>query len=173
MLTDLKTEIREALAGTSSKSPMDTSALAKKIHRRRTDVESALMEMYQGCEVYCCKIIKRGSDESVWWWISGVIVGQDCYYGKKNTPTAPKTSKRSIPKIPKAKVRRMSGISVEVKDLVSAQPGLTTPEICEKLNKNTAEYHRIRVAIASLFKLGHIRAEGIKRHYRYYPEVRV
>ncbi|ADE10440.1 hypothetical protein [Sideroxydans lithotrophicus] len=168
MLIDLKSAIRTALVGSSALNPVDTEVLVKGHHRSR--VEATLMELYQAREIGCCKIIK-GSHESIVWWISGVIAGQDCYYGKKNTPTAPKASKRAIPKMPKAKVRRMSGISAEVKDLVSAQPGLTTSEICEKLNKESAEYHRIRVAIASLFKLGHLRVEGVERHYRYYLEV--
>jgi hypothetical protein len=168
MLTDLKAEIRAALAGTTSQQPRDTAAVIEHTRRQRGRVEAALLEMYQAQQVYCCKIIK-GRDERIVWWIAGSVEKQTDFYGKKNTPSAPKVTKRAIPKMPKAKVSRMSGVSVEVKDLICAQPGLTMPEVYERLNKKAAEEHRVRVAINSLVKLGHIHAEGVKRHYRYYP----
>jgi hypothetical protein len=65
MLTDLKNEIRQALAGTSSQKPVDTDVLAKGHHRSR--VEAALMELYQAQEVCCCKITTRGVERVVWW----------------------------------------------------------------------------------------------------------
>lgn len=65
MLTDLKNEIRQALAGTSSQKPVDTDVLAKGHHRSR--VEAALMELYQAQEVCCCKITKRDIERVVWW----------------------------------------------------------------------------------------------------------
>lgn len=68
MLTDLKNEIRAALAGSSSQKPVDTDVLAKGHHRSR--VEAALMELYQVQEVCCCKITK-GDVERVVWWIGG------------------------------------------------------------------------------------------------------
>lgn len=78
MLTDLKTVIRTALAGTTSSNPVDTDALAKG-HQRRS-VEAALMEMYQAQEICCCKIIKRGS-ESVVWWRGGNVAKEIDWYG--------------------------------------------------------------------------------------------
>ncbi len=72
MLTDLKNEIRAALAETSSQQTVDTDVLAKGHHRSR--VEAALMELYQAQEVCCCKITKRKSKiikrdiERVVWW---------------------------------------------------------------------------------------------------------
>jgi len=65
MLTDLKNEIRTALAGTSSQKPVDTDVLAKGHHRSR--VEAALMELYSAQEVCCCKITTRGVERVVWW----------------------------------------------------------------------------------------------------------
>lgn len=65
MLTDLKNEIRAALAETSSQQTVDTSVLAKGHHLSR--VEAALMELYSAQEVCCCKITTRGVERVVWW----------------------------------------------------------------------------------------------------------
>lgn len=65
MLTDLKNEIRKALAGTSGQKPVDTEVLVKGHHRSR--VEAALMELYSAQEVCCCKITKRDIERVVWW----------------------------------------------------------------------------------------------------------
>lgn len=175
MPADLKNEIRAALSGSSAQKPVDTVVLTKGHHRRR--VEAVLMEMYQAREVCCCKIIKGGS-ESVVWWIAGNAPSQPQRYGKQAAPKNPTTPKqaarrvvrrRAIPKMQKAKVSRMSGVSVEVKDLITAQPGLTLPEVYARLNKMAAEEHGVRAAICRLVKLGYIRAEGVKRHFRYFP----
>lgn len=168
MLTEIKNEIRTVLAGTTIQQPRDTDAVIEQTRRQRRRIETALLEMYQAQQVYCCKIIKGGAERIVWW-IAGSVEKQTDFYGKKNTPSAPKATKRASPPMPKAKVRRMSGVSVEVKNLICAQPGLTMPEVYERLNKQAAEEHRVRVAIYSLVKLGHIRTVGVKRHFRYFP----
>lgn len=71
MADDLKNEIRKALAGASSRAPVDTNEIA--IGRRRSRVKAALMEMYQAGELSCCKITD-GDGERVVWWISGAGV---------------------------------------------------------------------------------------------------
>lgn len=65
MLTNLKNEIRAALAETSSQQTVDTNVLATGHHRSR--VEAALMELYSAQEVCCCKITTRGVERVVWW----------------------------------------------------------------------------------------------------------
>ena len=164
MLADLKNEILAALAGSSAQKPVDTVVLTKGHHRRR--VEAVLLEMYQAREVCCCKIIKGGS-ESVVWWIAGNAPRQPRRYGRQAARRV--VRRTSDPKMHKAKVNRMSGVSVEVKDLITAQPGLTLPEVYARLNKMAAEEHRVRAAICRLVKLGYIRAEGVKRHFLYFP----
>ena len=164
MLADLKNEILAALAGSSAQKPVDTVVLTKGHHRRR--VEAVLMEMCQAREVCCCKIIKGGS-ESVVWWIAGNAPSQPRRYGKQAARRV--VRRTSDPKMQKAKVNRMSGVSVEVKDLITAQPGLTLPEVYARLNKMAAEEHGVRAAICRLVKLGYIRAEGVKRHFLYFP----
>ncbi len=70
MPTDLKSKIRQALAGSSSQKPIETSALYK--FGTRQQVIAALMGLYQSHEVYCCKTIK-GKRERVVWWLSGAV----------------------------------------------------------------------------------------------------
>lgn len=70
MQTDLKSKIRNALAGSSSQKPVGTAALYK--FGTRGQVIAALMGLYQSHEVCCCKIIKRGK-ESIVWWLSGAV----------------------------------------------------------------------------------------------------
>ena len=69
-MSDLKTQLRQLLAGSSSQHPVNTSVLVKGHHRRR--IEAALMELYQANEAGCCKVFKDGKESSVWWLIGGV-----------------------------------------------------------------------------------------------------
>lgn len=166
MHTDLKNHIRAALSGSSSSAPVATDTLAKGHQRRR--VEAALMEMYQAREVACCKITKAGRENVVWW--LAAQIGPFKSPHQLNKESRAKMNVKAVKPQAKSVVCRMSPLSIEVKNLITAHPGLTIPEVYEKLNKQAAERHRVRVAIGNLASKGHIRTEGVERQYRYYPE---
>lgn len=69
-MSNLKTQLTAALAGTTSQNPIDTATLVHG-HQRRL-VEAELMRMYSRREAGCCKITK-GGQESVVWWLTGVL----------------------------------------------------------------------------------------------------
>lgn len=160
-MTDLKTELRHALKGSSAQKPVDFGVLAKGHLRSR--VEAALMEMYGEREVGCCKVF-LGSLESTVWWISGVF-DQTPFYGKTNKPKA------LVVKPHARKGPRLSPITLEVIALVFETPGLSISELITKLNKHPDETEKIRNAVVSMINSGRIRAKGEKRAYRYYPGV--
>ncbi len=151
---EIKNEIRAALAGTTAQNPMDTDSIIKKTRRQRRRVEAALMELYQALEVGCCKII-NGREYVVWW-----IVG--------NSMTAP-ISYREQPRRTDKVVRRISPLSAEVRDLITATPGISMPDLIVTLGKPRSETQKIMNSVTSLLGSGRIRAEGVKRHYRYFP----
>lgn len=161
-MTDLKSELRHALKGSSAQKPVDFSVLAKGHHRR--SVEIALMQMYWEREVGCCKVF-LGSLETTVWWISGVVE-QTPFYGKKNEPKAEAAKPRA-----KRKGKQPSPFTLEVIALVFETPGLSFSELVAKLNKHPAETEKIRNAVYSMVKSGRLRAKGERYAYRYYPGV--
>ncbi|OHD24111.1 MAG: hypothetical protein A2Y38_12310 [Spirochaetes bacterium GWB1_59_5] len=70
MPINLKTAIREALAGSSSQQPVDAARLYKL--GDMPDVQAALLELYHARQAYCCLYTRRGVETSVWWLIGGV-----------------------------------------------------------------------------------------------------
>ncbi len=64
----VKRKLLVALVGSASQQPVDLSTLRK--FGGRMQVDAALMQMYQSNEVCCCKII-RGGRKNVVWWLSG------------------------------------------------------------------------------------------------------
>ena len=64
-MIDLKAKLLPLLAKATSQAPVSTDTLA--LGHRRRDVEAALMEMYQSRAVGCCKLIKDGKEDVVWW----------------------------------------------------------------------------------------------------------
>lgn len=69
-MSNIKAQLTAALAGTTSQNPIDTATLTQG-HQRRI-VEAELMRMYSRREAGCCKITK-GGQESVVWWLIGVL----------------------------------------------------------------------------------------------------
>jgi hypothetical protein len=65
MQTELKQRIRQALAGSNSKEPVDVSKLY--LLGEFGAVQQALLAMYDAREVMCCLITRRTSETSVWW----------------------------------------------------------------------------------------------------------
>lgn len=160
MSATLHSEILAALEGTSSQRPLSTLSIIKKTHRQRRRVEAELEALYQARLVFCCKIIKPSSEWIVWW-RAGSVPKQTEFYGKKHEPKSPAAKT----------VRRISAMSVEVRDTIYANPGMTMPELVEKMNKPRAMHDKIRNSVVSLFNSKTIRKEGTKQHYRYYPGV--
>jgi len=70
-MADLKKAIRKTLAGSSSKQPVDTCKLYK--FGTHAAVEAALLELYRARQVCCCKIIKGGRENIVWWLAGDVM----------------------------------------------------------------------------------------------------
>lgn len=69
----LHAAIRKALAGASSKRPVDTATLYKLGSREQVKV--ALLELYQAQQACCCKFIKGGR-ENIVWWLAGDVLPQ-------------------------------------------------------------------------------------------------
>ncbi|OGS90827.1 MAG: hypothetical protein A2Z95_06055 [Gallionellales bacterium GWA2_60_18] len=80
MQTDLKNDIRNALAGSSSQQPVDVAALYPLGTRKA--VQAALLELYRDSEVYCCLYTRRGNETSVWWAVGGVSAGHSFRCGR-------------------------------------------------------------------------------------------
>lgn len=76
MPIELKDAIRNALAGSSSRQPVNTRKLYPLGTRKQ--VEAELLAMYQANEVCCCKIIDVGG-ENIIWWLSGKVVQPHSY----------------------------------------------------------------------------------------------
>lgn len=79
MRTELKTVLREALAGSSSQHPITTEKLYP-LGPSRAAVESALLALYGAREVGCCKIT-MGEVTRVEWWLAGQP-GKSPRYGR-------------------------------------------------------------------------------------------
>lgn len=76
MQADPQTAIRKALAGSSSQQPVGIVDLYPLGTRKQ--VQAALMELYQAQEICCCKSIK-GGQENVVWWLSGKVSAPHSY----------------------------------------------------------------------------------------------
>ncbi len=64
-MSDIEAALRQALAESSAKQPVQISAL-----RRLGEsgaVEAALLAMYRGGEVNCCLVTKKTGETSLWW----------------------------------------------------------------------------------------------------------
>jgi len=151
----LKNEIRAALEGTSAQKPVETAAIAK--GHARSIVYVALMELYEAREVGCCKIIKFGNERVVWWIVKNSITAPVNY----RLPEQPKRTRKVV--------RRMSELSIEVRQAITSTPGISLPELAQKLNKTRRETARISNSITYLLRDRQIRTEGVRGRYRYFP----
>jgi hypothetical protein len=171
---DMKAEIIAALSGTTAQHPMDTHAIITKTRRQRGRVEAALGELYQVRSVYCCKITDK-EGERVVWWVSGNVPSQTEFYGKraftidmKKAEAAGFGAKPSKPAKATKVVRRMSQFSRDVIDTIKATPGLSMPELKEKLAGKGVTDSGITSTASNLVYMGYLRTEGEMRRYRYY-----
>lgn len=161
------------MAGCDQHKPMPFSDLLEKSGLQPYTLRMVLYQMQYDIpmQINSIALTRDGSTQEVYWPTGvfkhgigpqGIVVNIEKSIGVARPQATPA-------KKPVKPVRRMSPFSTEIKDLICAQPGLTMSEVFGQLNKRAAEYHHVRVATYSLVKLGYIRREGIKRHYRYFP----
>lgn len=67
---DIKQKLLNAMRSATSQKPMDTESLYPL--GKREEIEAALMELYQGHQIACCKIIKKSVERIVWWPVGGI-----------------------------------------------------------------------------------------------------
>lgn len=172
-MTDLKTELRTKLEGSSSKNTVDFDVLAQGRQRKR--VFEALREMEAEREICRCLIIKGGVERSVWWF-SCAYVKPDWYGIRGKGPSITLNMEKAkaagfVKRMPRPP--RFNELTKVVLDKVITQPGISRMDLFSHAQstqfiKDTA---KIKSAIGNLTFKGFIVSSGIPGNLTYTPGV--